>query len=65
MGFPGGSDGRESAAIQETRVLSLGQKIPGEGKWQPTPIYLPGKSHGQKNLEGYSSWDGKEPDTTE
>ena len=25
-------------------------------KWQPTPVFLPGKSHGQRNLAGYSPW---------
>ena len=29
-------------------------RFPGEGKWQPTPVFLPGKSHGQKSLVGYS-----------
>ena len=24
--------------------------------WQPTPVFLPGKSHGQRTLEGYSPW---------
>ena len=33
-------------------------------KWQPTLI-LPGKSHGQRSLEGYSPWGHKEPDMTE
>ena len=28
----------------------------GNGKWQPTPIFLPGKSHGQRSLVGYSPW---------
>ena len=28
--------------------------LPGEGKWQPTAVFLPGKSHGQKSLVGYS-----------
>ena len=28
-------------------------------KWQPTPVFLPGKSHGQRSLAGYSSWDHK------
>ena len=28
-------------------------------KWQPTPVYLPGKSHGQRSLEGYSPWGRK------
>ena len=34
-------------------------------KWQPTPAFLPGKSHGQRNLVGYSPWGHKELDTTE
>ena len=34
-------------------------------KWQPTPVFLLGKSHGQRSLEGYSPWDRKESDTTE
>ena len=33
-------------------------------KWQPTPVFLPGKSHGQRNLTGYSPWGHKESDTT-
>ena len=28
-------------------------------KWQPTPVFLPGKSHGQKSLAGYSAWGHK------
>ena len=34
-------------------------------KWQPTPAFLPGKSHGRRNLVGYSPWCRKESDTTE
>ena len=34
-------------------------------KWQPTPVSLPGKSHGQRSLVGYSPWGRKESDTTE
>ena len=34
-------------------------------KWQPTPVLLPGKSHGQNSLEGYSPWGHEESDTTE
>ena len=34
-------------------------------KWQPTPVLLPGKSHGQRSLVGYHPWGGKESDTTE
>ena len=32
------------------------RKIPWRRKWQPTPIFLPGKSHGQRSLVGYSPW---------
>ena len=45
--------------------------IPGSGKilwgrkWQPTPVFLPGKLHGQRSLAGYSLWGHKESDTTE
>ena len=34
-------------------------------KWQPTPVLLPGETHGQKSLVGCSPWDRKESDTTE
>jgi len=30
------------------------RKIPWSRKWQPTPVFLPGESHGQRSLEGYS-----------
>ena len=34
-------------------------------KWQPTPVFLPGKSHGWKSMVGYSPWGRKESDMTE
>ena len=40
-------------------------KIPWRREWQPTPVFLPGESHGQKSLEGYGPWGRKESDTTE
>ena len=40
-------------------------KIPWRRKWQPTPVFLPGKSHGQRSLAGYSPWGHRESDTTE
>ena len=40
-------------------------KIPWRRKWQPTPVLLPGKSHGQRSLVGYSPWGHEESDTTE
>ena len=45
------------------QILILG-KIAGRRKWQPTPVFLPEKSHGQRSLVGYSSWGHKEPDMT-
>ena len=35
------------------------RKIPWRRKWQPTPVFLPGKSHGQRSLEGFSPWGRK------
>ena len=52
-------------AMWETWVGFLGREEPLEREWQPNPVFLPGKSHGQRSLAGYSSWDCKELDTTE
>jgi len=38
--------------------------IPGRKEWQPTPVFLPGKSHGQRSLTGYSPWGCKGSDRT-
>ena len=51
-------------AMQETWVQSLDQEDPLEKDWQPTPVFLPGESHGQRSLVGYSPWSYKESDTT-
>ena len=69
MGFPGGSAGREPAC-QCRRHKRCGfdawvRKIPWRRKWQPSPVFLPGKSHGQRSLVGYSPWGRKESDMTE
>ena len=40
-------------------------KIPWKMKWHPTPVFFPGKSHGQRSLAGYSLWGHKESDTAE
>ena len=40
-------------------------KIPWRRAWQPTPVLLPGESHGQRSLAGYSPWGPKESDMTE
>ena len=51
--------------MQEILVGSLGQEDALEEAWQPTPIFLPGKFHAQKNLAGYSPWGCKESNMTE
>ena len=51
--------------MQETQVRSLGWEGPWRRKWQPTPLFLPGESHGQRGLVGYSPWGHKESDVTE
>ena len=53
MGFPGGSAVKNLPAKQETQVRSLGWEDPQRRKWQPTPVFLSGKSHGRRNLVGY------------
>ena len=46
-------------------VSDYGFSMLRKRKWQPTPVFLPGKSHGQRSLAGYSPWGLKESDTTE
>ena len=64
--LPGGARGKECLTrqeMQETRVQSLGQgKIPWNRKSQPEPIFLSRKSHGQRNLAGYSLCGQRESD---
>ena len=50
---------------QEMRVRSFHGKIPWRRAWQPTQVFLPGKSRGQRSLAGYSPWYLKESDMTE
>ena len=52
-------------ALQEMQVRSLHWEDPWRRAWQPTPVFLPGESHGHRNLVGYSLWCCKESDTTE
>ena len=51
--------------MRETRVRSLGREDPLEKDMAPTPVLLPGESHGRRILVGYSPWGPKESDTTE
>ena len=69
MDFPGGSVVKNpSANTGDTEDVGLipGQgRSPGGGKWLPSPVFLPRKSHGQRSLAVYSPWGHEESDTTE
>ena len=58
LSFPGGASGKELACqcrrCKRPRFDPWAGKIPCRKKEQPTPVFLLGKSHGQRSLEGYS-----------
>ena len=56
---PDGSVGKSPPAIQETQVQSLGWEDPLERGMATHSVFLPGKSHGQRSLVGYSPWGRK------
>ena len=61
IGFPSGSAGKELACqCSRCKFYPWVRKIPWRRKWHPTAVFLPGKSHGQKSLLGYSPWGHKE-----
>ena len=66
--FPSGASGKEPACQCRTRMRHgfdlWVRKIPWRRKWQPTPVLLPGKSHGQRSLVGHRPYGHKEPDMT-
>ena len=56
---------RDLPAMWETSILFLGWEDPLEEGMAITPVFLPGESHGQRSLVGYSPEDHKELDMTE
>ena len=66
LDFPYGSDGKQSAWCGGRVGFApwVGEML-WRRKGQPTPVFLPGESHGQRSLVGHSPWDHKELDTTE
>ena len=63
-GLPKWCSGKESTCqCKRHRLNPWVKKIPWRRKWQPTLVFLLGKSHGQRSLEGYSPWSHKELDT--
>ena len=65
LGFPGGSDGKESAYnVWELGLIPGSGKTPREGNGYPLQYYLK-NPHEQRSLVGCSPWGPKESDTTE
>ena len=69
IGLPRWCRGEESACQcrrhERHRFNPWVWKIPRRKKWQPVPVFLPGKFHGQRSLAGYSSWGHKGLDLPE
>ena len=66
LGLPGGASGKEPRLprqeTEEMRVQSLGREDPWRRKWEPTPVFLLGESHGPRSQVGYGPWGCKESD---
>ena len=63
LGFPGGSDDKESACNEgDLRSIPGSERSP---RGQSTPVFSPGEFHGQRSLAGYSPWGQKQSDTIE
>ena len=69
QGFPGGESGKEPPCQcrrhKRPGLAPRVGKILWSRKWQPSLVFLPGESHRQKSLEGYSPWGCTEPGMTE
>ena len=66
LGFPGGSDGKESACcVRDLGLIPELGRSPGKGRGNPLQYSCLDNLHGQRSLAGYSPWGRKELDTTE
>ena len=69
MGLPSGSGVKNLPAnawdARDMDIIPGSERFPWRRKWQPTPIFLPWESHGQRSLVGYSPCGHKESNTTE
>ena len=59
LGFPHSSASKKYTCNAGDLVRFLGREGPWRRRWQPTPVFLPRKSHGQRSLAGYSPWGHK------
>ena len=66
LGFPGGTSGKEPRCqCRRHKRCSFNpwvKKIPWRRAWQPTPVFLPGESHGQRKLVCHGLWGRKVSD---
>ena len=66
LGFPGGSEVKGPACNAGDLGSIPGlERFPWRREWQPTPVFLPGEFHRQRNLAGYSLWGCQELDMTD
>ena len=67
-GLPDGASGKKKKRASQCRRRkrcgfdSWARKVPWKRAWQPTPVFLPGESHCQRSLVGYSPWGHKQLD---
>ena len=61
LGFPGGSRGNAG----DLSSIPGSERSPRGGNGNPTSVFLPGESHGERSLAGYSPWAHRESDMTE
>ena len=64
-GFPGGSVVKNLLTMEETQDTRFDPCVRKRKKWQLTPVFWPGKTHGQRSLAGYSLWGCRESDKTD
>ena len=66
VGFPGSSEGIESACnVGDLGSIPGLERSPWRREWLPIPVFWPGEFHGQRSVAGYSPWGCKQLDTTE
>ena len=58
-------DPSSSLAVKGSHYCKIPLRVPHEEGMQPTPVFLPGESHGQRSLVFYSPWGHQESDTPE
>ena len=61
----GSREALRKGAVEGRQVQRAQRKIPWRRAWQPTPVLLPGETHGQRSLVGCNPWGRKELDSTE